>query len=100
MELLSPGHLVPLLILAAILFFGWKQLPDMAKSAGRSLRIFKSEMKGMAEDDRAREAAKQVQATSTTETGTTQTNTVVNGEVVDTTQTPVDPTANPHTSDK
>ena len=58
MEIFSPGHLIPLLIVAAILFFGWKQLPDMAKSVGKSLRIFKTEMKGMSDDDSAREAHK------------------------------------------
>lgn len=58
MEILSPGHLIPLLIIAAVLFFGWKQLPDMARSVGKSLRIFKTEMKGMNDDDAAREANK------------------------------------------
>lgn len=57
MELFAPGHLIPLLIVAALLFFGWKQLPDMARSLGRSLRIFKTEMKGLAEDDKTRAAA-------------------------------------------
>ncbi len=58
MEIFSPGHLIPLLIVAAILFFGWKQLPDMARSVGKSLRIFKTEMKGMSDDDAARDARK------------------------------------------
>jgi sec-independent protein translocase protein TatA len=58
MEILSPGHLIPLLIIAAVLFFGWKQLPDMARSVGKSLRIFKTEMNGMNDDDAAREAHK------------------------------------------
>ena len=58
MEIFSPGHLIPLLIIAAVLFFGWKQLPDMAKSVGKSLRIFKTEMKGMSDDDETREARK------------------------------------------
>jgi sec-independent protein translocase protein TatA len=58
MELFSPGHLIPLLIIALVLFFGWKQLPDMARSLGRSLRIFKTEIKGMGEDDAVRDAAK------------------------------------------
>jgi sec-independent protein translocase protein TatA len=58
MEIFSPGHLIPLLVIAAVLFFGWKQLPDMAKSVGKSLRIFKTEMKGMSDDDAAREAHK------------------------------------------
>jgi sec-independent protein translocase protein TatA len=58
MEFFSPGHLIVLAIVVAVLFFGWKQLPDMARSLGRSLRIFKTEIKGMSEDDKAREAAK------------------------------------------
>jgi sec-independent protein translocase protein TatA len=58
MELFTPGHLLVMLIVVAVLFFGWKQLPDMARSLGRSLRIFKTEIKGMSEDDKAREAAK------------------------------------------
>lgn len=64
MELFSPGHLLPLLIIAAVLFFGWKQLPDMARSVGKSLRIFKTEMKGMSEDDQKREAAKAIEPTA------------------------------------
>ena len=55
MELFSPGHLIVLAIVVAVLFFGWKQLPDMSRSLGRSLRIFKTEIKGMGEDDKARE---------------------------------------------
>ncbi len=50
MELFSPGHLVVLLIAVALLFFCGKQLPDMARSAGRSLRIFRTEVKGMSEE--------------------------------------------------
>ena len=46
----TPGHLIPLLIVAALLFFGWKQLPDMAKSAGKSLRVFRSEVKGLSDE--------------------------------------------------
>ena len=55
LPLFSPGHLIPLLIIAGLVFFGWKQLPDMARSAGRSLRIFRTEIKGLADDDAARE---------------------------------------------
>ena len=59
MELFSPGHLVVLAIVVAVLFFGWKQLPDMARSLGRSLRIFKTEIKGMSEDDKKRAEARE-----------------------------------------
>ena len=57
MELFSPGHFIPLLVIVAILFFGWKQLPDMSRSLGRSLRIFKTEIKGMGQDDKQRAEA-------------------------------------------
>ena len=58
MELFTPGHLIVVAVVAAVLFFGWKQLPDMSRSLGRSLRIFKTEIKGMTEDDKARDTAK------------------------------------------
>lgn len=59
---LSPWHLLIIAIAGLFLFFGWKQLPDMARSMGRSLRVFKTEIKGMGEDDKAREAADEVNA--------------------------------------
>jgi sec-independent protein translocase protein TatA len=48
----SPWHL---LILAAVfvLLFGAKKLPDAARSMGRSLRIFRTEIKGMHDDDQS-----------------------------------------------
>lgn len=42
-----------LIILAILLLFGYKKLPDASRSLGRSLRIFKGEMKGMKDDDSA-----------------------------------------------
>jgi sec-independent protein translocase protein TatA len=39
------------IVIAILLLFGYKKLPDASRSMGRSLRIFKSEMKGMKEDD-------------------------------------------------
>src|SRR5207245_2785440 len=47
MELFSPSHLLIVAIVAFVLFFGWKQLPDMSRSLGRSLRVFKTEIKGL-----------------------------------------------------
>jgi sec-independent protein translocase protein TatA len=48
----SPWHL---LILAGVfvLLFGAKRLPDGARSLGRSLRIFKTEVKGLGDDDKS-----------------------------------------------
>jgi sec-independent protein translocase protein TatA len=67
-DLFAPGHLIPLLIIAGLLFFGWKQLPDMARSAGRSLRVFRTEVKGLADDDAARATNSALTAATTTET--------------------------------
>ena len=50
---------IGLIILAVLLLFGYKKLPDASRSFGRSLRIFKGEMKGMKDDD-ARPAAETV----------------------------------------
>ncbi|MEJ4112528.1 Sec-independent protein translocase subunit TatA [Corynebacterium kroppenstedtii] len=43
----------PELVLIAVvilLLFGWKKLPDAARSVGRSMRIFKSEVSEMKND--------------------------------------------------
>jgi sec-independent protein translocase protein TatA len=50
----APWHWVVLAIIV-IALFGYKKLPDAARSLGRSLRIFKTEIKGMNQDDAARE---------------------------------------------
>ncbi len=42
-------HLV-VLILLIVIVFGWKRLPDAARSLGRSMRIFKSEVDEMRHD--------------------------------------------------
>lgn len=49
-----PGKFgVPEILLLGLLFvliFGSKKLPDAARSIGRSMRIFRSEVKGMSND--------------------------------------------------
>jgi sec-independent protein translocase protein TatA len=47
---LGPREIVILLVVVLVLF-GAKRLPDSARSLGRSMRIFKSEMKEMNADD-------------------------------------------------
>jgi len=47
---LSPWHWA-IVILIAVLLFGSRRLPDAARSLGRSMRIFKSEVKEMGKDD-------------------------------------------------
>jgi sec-independent protein translocase protein TatA len=53
---------IGLIILAVLLLFGYKKLPDASRSLGRSLRIFKGEMKGMKDDDVRAKAAPTVVA--------------------------------------
>jgi sec-independent protein translocase protein TatA len=52
-----PSHWLVLGVVVVVLF-GYKKLPDAARSVGRSLRIFKTEIKGMSEDDATRAASK------------------------------------------
>jgi sec-independent protein translocase protein TatA len=48
---LEPWHLIVLVVVVAILF-GSKRLPDAARGLGRSMRIFKAEVKEMRDEDR------------------------------------------------
>lgn len=52
MDLFTPGHLVVIAVVAVVFLIGWKRLPEMSRSLGRSLRIFKTEMKAMDTDVR------------------------------------------------
>jgi sec-independent protein translocase protein TatA len=47
----SPAVLVALIVLVIVLF-GAKRLPDVAKSVGSSLKIFKKEVKDLRDDDK------------------------------------------------
>jgi sec-independent protein translocase protein TatA len=74
---LGPLEIIAI-VLIILLLFGYKKLPDASRSLGRSLRIFKGEMKGMKDDDargnvRAKDAA--------------QTSTPLRGEIVPPTTT-------------
>jgi sec-independent protein translocase protein TatA len=51
MNALKPWHVIVLLVVV-LLLFGAKRLPELAKSVGESLKIFKSEMKDLTEDDK------------------------------------------------
>lgn len=62
MGLDNPSHWLIIAVLV-IAFFGYKKLPDISRSVGRSLRIFKTEMKGLTDDDEARQASASGQPT-------------------------------------
>ena len=51
MFLREPSHILILLIVVLVLF-GAKRLPDSARSLGRSMRIYKSEIKEMNQDEK------------------------------------------------
>lgn len=49
---LSPWHWLIMAVVVLVLF-GTKKMPDAARSLGRSLRIFKSEVKALHDDEPA-----------------------------------------------
>lgn len=54
---LQAWHVV-VLIVAFVLLFGWKNLPNMARSMGESMRVFKSEVDQMKDEGEARKTEK------------------------------------------
>lgn len=49
---MTPGPWeILIIVLVVVVLFGAKKLPDAARSIGRSMRIFKSEVKEMSNDD-------------------------------------------------
>lgn len=48
----NPAVLITLILLV-VLLFGAKRLPDVARSVGSSLKIFKKEIKDLGDDDSA-----------------------------------------------
>lgn len=45
-----------IVVLVFVLLFGSKRLPDAARALGKSMRILKTEVKGLHDDDEAPEA--------------------------------------------
>jgi sec-independent protein translocase protein TatA len=81
MGAVRPVHIL-ILVLVVLILFGWKKLPDVARSLGRSMRIFKSEVEEMKNDGKTTPSA----ASSDT----------VKGETVRPTSDPIaDPTFDP-----
>ena len=59
---LGPAE-IGLVLLAVMLLFGYKKLPDASRSLGRSLRIFKGEMNGLRDDPATADPATATPAT-------------------------------------
>lgn len=53
MNILRHPATILILILLIVLLFGSRRLPDLARSVGESLKIFKKEVKDLREDDDA-----------------------------------------------
>ncbi|MDQ0374519.1 Sec-independent protein translocase subunit TatA [Cellulomonas humilata] len=47
---ISAWHVI-IVVLVVVLLFGAKRLPDLAKSVGQSMKIFKHEVKDLRDDD-------------------------------------------------
>ncbi|WP_068250965.1 Sec-independent protein translocase subunit TatA [Janibacter corallicola] len=62
-----------LIVLVILLLFGFKKLPDAARSIGKSARVFKAEVSEMKEEDRARESAKKGESAPSTDSESTTT---------------------------
>jgi len=64
---LGPTEII-LILLVILLLFGFKKLPDAARSIGKSARFFKAEVNEMKEEDRQREEAKKARQVDSTAT--------------------------------
>lgn len=47
----QPWHVV-VLVVVIVLLFGANRLPDLARSVGQSMKIFKNEVKDLRDDDK------------------------------------------------
>ncbi|MCB7137511.1 Sec-independent protein translocase subunit TatA [Cellulosimicrobium marinum] len=77
MGMLKPWHII-VLVVVILLLFGARRLPDLARSVGQSLKIFKKEVKELTDDDKTENTPEQGPATGTG-TSTTPGSTTVPG---------------------
>jgi len=59
------GWHIVILVILVIVIFGWKRLPDAARSLGRSARILKSEMGDMKSDGKSEASGQTVPGQTT-----------------------------------
>lgn len=64
---------VVVLVVAFVLLFGWKNLPNIARSMGESMRVFKSEVDQMKDEGDARKTEKDAAKPALDERGTQDT---------------------------
>lgn len=71
MGALQPWHII-LIVVVFLLLFGGKKLPDAARGLGRSLRILKSEVGAMHEEDAKAKPVSETDETSAVPTAPSQ----------------------------
>lgn len=71
MPSLGPMEII-LILVVILLLFGFKKLPDAARSIGKSARVFKAEVSEMKEEDRQREQEKSARESGTVESTATE----------------------------
>jgi len=76
-----------------LLLFGAAKLPELARGSGRALRIFKSETKGLMDDDEPDDAAKKTVEQREIEARSTTPEPALDSEAETTRQRRDDPTA-------
>lgn len=86
---LFEGWHIIVLAIVILLLFGWKKMPDMARSFGRSARILKSEVDGMKEDGKSQASGQTVKGQATTPPATAPSTTPPDATPVS--ETPVSP---------
>jgi sec-independent protein translocase protein TatA len=67
MGMLKPWHII-VLVVVILLLFGARRLPDLARSVGQSLKIFKSEVKDLTDDGRSNDPAAPTAGTTSSTT--------------------------------
>ena len=65
MRNLFDGWHIVVVAVVILLLFGWKKMPDMARSFGRSARILRSEMDEMKNDKKSEGAGQTVKGQAT-----------------------------------
>lgn len=65
MGMLKPWHII-VLVVVILLLFGARRLPDLARSVGQSLKIFKKEVKDLTDDGKLNDSNEPASDDSTT----------------------------------
>ncbi|MFC7878433.1 Sec-independent protein translocase subunit TatA [Isoptericola sp. NPDC057391] len=74
MGMLKPWHII-VLVVVILLLFGARRLPDLARSVGQSLKIFKKEVKDLTDDGKLNDSNEPPADTTTPPAGSTSSST-------------------------